>query len=81
MADTESVKSVEKYGGSSMGNPRLNASGLPDPTAYQAVQELSDEERRLNQLVKTLKYIIHLAGYDLEERIVLQDRRTGRIHR
>ena len=62
-------------------NPKRNSEGYADTTAYQAEQQISEEDRRMNQLIRTLKFIIDAAGYDLVERIVLRDRRTGRIYR
>lgn len=64
-----------------MGNPYLNASGLPDPTAYKAIKEVTEEEQRFQMLLRTIKNVIHLADYELENRIELRDRRTGKVYR
>lgn len=64
-----------------MGNPHFNASGLPDPTAYEAIKEVSAEELRFQTLIKTLKNVIRLSDFELENRIELRDRRTGRTYR
>lgn len=64
-----------------MPKPWENNSGLPDPTAYAATRPISDEEQRIGELVKVLKYIIRTAGFDLINRIELRDRRSGRTYR
>ncbi len=61
---------------------RKNGEGYPDPTAYAALSPIvqADEEleKRVNTLIKTLKYIINLAGFDLTARIEIRDRKTGK---
>ena len=64
-----------------MPKPWENNSGCSDYTAYNAINDIQDEDKRLARLVYVLKYIIDSSGYDLAERIVLRDRRTGRVHR
>lgn len=65
--------------------PKRNASGCPDPTAHDALlpiaQADADLENRTTKLIKTLKSIIDLAGYDLVARIEIRDRESGRIFR
>lgn len=65
--------------------PKRNASGCPDPTAHDALlpiaQAEAELEARTTKLIKALKIIIDLAGYDLEERIVIRDRKSGKIFR
>lgn len=67
------------------GIPKKNPDGYNDPTAYVAlssVQKEQDEhEQRVNQLIKTLKNTIDLAGFDLLNRIEIRDRDTGRVYR
>lgn len=64
-----------------MQKPWENSSGLPDPTAYAATRPISDEEQRVSDLMKVLRYIIRLAGFELINRIEFRDRRSGRIYR
>jgi len=65
--------------------PKRNASGLPDPTAHDALLPIAQAEEELEtrttKLVKVLKGIIDLAGYDLVARIELRDRKSGKIFR
>jgi hypothetical protein len=65
-----------------MNKDYFNASGLPDPTAFEAMQHINAEERqlaadRVNRLIKQLKAIIGENGFTLEKRIELRDTRTG----
>ncbi len=64
-----------------MQNPYFNQSGCADPTAYHALKNLSDEEKKVNFLIKVLKYIIRESGFELLNRIELQNTETGRIYR
>lgn len=64
-----------------MPKPWENSSGYRDPTAYAAEKRISDEEQRVTELMKVLKYIIRLAGFDLINRIEFRERRSGRKYR
>ena len=61
---------------------KKNGEGYADPTAYAAlspvIQADAELEKRSNTLIKTLKYIIGLAGFELISRIEIRDLRTGR---
>ena len=61
---------------------RKNGEGYADPTAYAALSPIVREENELekcaNTLIKTLKYILGLAGFELISRIEIRDIRTGR---
>ena len=62
-------------------DPRRNASGYVDPTAYKAMKSVSREEReekRVKKLLATLYNICELAGFRVENRIVLKDVKTGK---
>lgn len=58
-----------------------NGSGYSDPTACEALTNVTEEERRLSKLIKTIKSIAELAGFEVDERIVLRDSKSGRIWR
>lgn len=66
-------------------NPMKNSEGYSDPTAYGGLRPVIEEEnaleRRVNQLIKTLKYITGLAGFELISRIEIKDKQTGRVFR
>ena len=62
-------------------DPRRNASGYVDPTAYKALQSVSREEReekRVKKLLATIYNVCELAGFRVESRIVLKDVKTGK---
>lgn len=66
----------------------LNGSGCKDMTAYDAIKNIEREERqkqaeedRLRKLVMTIFDVCDLAGFHVEGRIILKDKRTGKIWR
>ena len=69
--------------------PIRNPEGYLDVTAHDAIQNVlkeqsysSDEtDARNNKLIKALKQLIDLAGFDLVERIAIRDLKTGKIYR
>jgi hypothetical protein len=62
-------------------NPdKLNGSGCKDLTAYEAIRNVESEDR-FNKLLKTIFNICDLAGFHVEERIVLKDKKTGKVWR
>lgn len=62
-------------------DPKRNASGCLDLTAYEAIKNVESEDERFHKLLHTIFYICKLAGFDIEGRIVLVDKRTGRVWR
>ena len=58
-----------------------NASGCKDPTAYEAIKKVDKEEARFRLLLDTIFNICELSGFHIEERLVIRDKRTGRIWR
>jgi len=63
-------------------NPRKNNEGYPDPTAYEGLKTIIQEEsaldREANALIKVLKYIIAHSGFELINRIEIRDIKTRR---
>ena len=68
-----------------MRNPRLNAEGYADPTAYNGMKEVIREEheadKRACDLIKVLKFIIRSCGFELTDRIRIQDTKSGREYK
>ena len=66
-------------------DPRYNASGCKDLTAYEALKNIEREERekeaKVKRLLTVLFYIVDLAGFHVEGRIVLKDKKTGKVWR
>ena len=60
---------------------RYNPEGYHDPTAYCAIQHATEEEERVNALIKTIKTILRLAGFELIHRIEIRSVRTRREYR
>ena len=60
---------------------RYNKEGYPDPTAYEVLKKEQLEEERFRRLMATIFYICENAGFHIEERMVIKDKRTGRIWR
>lgn len=58
-------------------NPKFNASGCKDLTAYEAIRNI-DRDEDARKLIKTILYIVKLAGFRIDGRIILEDKRTGR---
>lgn len=66
----------------------LNGSGCKDLTAYEAIKHAEREEcrkqadeERLKKLLMTIFYVCDLAGFHVEGRITLKDKKTGKIWR
>jgi len=63
--------------------PKYNASGLPDPTAYLALKPMikkdQEVEKRASRLIRALRCMIDLAGFELVERVVIRDKETRRV--
>ena len=59
---------------------KINGSGCKDFTAYEALKNIEREEQ-FKKLLRTICYITNLAGFTIEGRITLVDKRTGKIWR
>ena len=60
---------------------RKNASGCPDPTAYEAIKNIDREDENFHKLLHTIFNICELSGFRIEGRIVLVDEVTGKVWR
>lgn len=60
-------------------DPRKNASGCSDPTAYQAIQNIDEEEEEFKKLYRTLCYICNVAGFEFAGRVCISNKESGRI--
>lgn len=59
---------------------RKNPEGYADPTAFLALANI-ESEKRVSEVVKIIKHIVRLAGFELVERIQLYDPKTGKFYR
>ena len=66
-------------------NPRNNSEGYPNPTAYEAMRNVMQEEylktKKVTELVAVLKYIADQAGFEISNRIIFRDKKTGMEYR
>lgn len=60
---------------------RKNQSGYSDPTAFEAITKVDKEMEKLNKTLHIIRNVCELAGFEIEERIVLKDKKTGKIWR
>lgn len=60
---------------------RRNAEGYSDPTAHQAIRNMNMEEDRFHKLLDTIFALCELSDFHIEERIVIKDKRTGKVWR
>lgn len=62
---------------------KRNGEGYADPTAYQAIKNVENDSsfKRFHALLEIIFRICTLAGFHLEERIVVKDIKTGKIWR
>ena len=65
---------------------RKNGEGYSDPTAYKAIKRTMERDKdcdmdRFHKLLYAIRDICELADFGIEERLVLRDKRTGKIWR
>lgn len=62
-------------------DPRKNASGCSDLTAYNAVQNIDEEEEEFKKLLRTLRYICNVAGFEFDGRVCIRNKESGRVYK
>ena len=64
-------------------NPKKNQEGYDDPTTFAAMQKVDNdpEQKELNCLIKMITKIASYAGYSIENRLILKNKKTGKIWR
>ena len=72
---------MRRKGGKAMPDERYgrNPSGAADPTRTKAEESLGRDEKRIGDLVHVLRYVADGAGFEIVGRVVLLDKRTGRV--
>lgn len=70
----------DRKGVTEMRNPKYNASGCKDLTAYEAIEKVENEEK-FRRLLSQIFRLCDKAGFHVEGRIVLRDKKTGKIWR
>lgn len=64
-----------------MARPWENNSGAKDPTAWAGSRPIIQEEDRLRELMKVIRYVVRLAGFEIIGRIEFRDIKSGRTYR
>ena len=64
-----------------MPKPLENGSGLPDPTAFRGEKEIEKEEQRVADLVRCLRYVARMAGFEIINRVEFRDVKTKRTYK
>lgn len=60
---------------------KRNASGYFDPTAYEAIKNADKENEKFHDLLHTLRHICNLADFEITGRIILKDKKTGKVYK
>lgn len=58
-----------------------NGSGVKDYTAARAIKRADVQPMEVNRLIETIKYIVDLAGYEVDGRIALKNKKTKKVYR
>lgn len=65
-------------------NPKLNESGCMDLTAFNAITNVVKEEKnnemKVSELIKVIKYIVDVSGFEIVNRIGIKDKKTKKIY-
>lgn len=64
-----------------LADSRKNAEGYSDPTACEAIKNVDRDLDRLQKLLAAIFAVCEAADFHVEERIVLKDKRNGRVWR
>ena len=62
-------------------NLKKNGDGYYDPTAYKAIKAAEEETVKFQKLLDTIFNICELSGFQIEGRITIKSKSTGRIWR
>ena len=61
---------------------RKNSEEYSDPTVYNALRNIEkDGDDRFHKLLDTIFTICELSGFHIEERIIVKDKKTGKVWR
>lgn len=64
-----------------MNKEKRNASGCLDLTAYDAITKIEAEEKRFKELIRVIRYICRLAGFEVVGKITLKSYRSDHIYK
>lgn len=58
-----------------------NPSGALDPTRTKAEEAMDKDQKRISDLVWTLRYVAENAGFEIVGRIVFFDKKSGKTYK
>ena len=58
-----------------------NPEGYRDPTAYDAIKNITDEEEKVAALIGIIKSLLRICGFEPIRRIEIRSLKTGREYR
>lgn len=64
-----------------MQNPKLNGSGCKDLTAYEAIKNIEKPDDLVNNLIKLMKNLADMFGFEVIGRIGLKNKFNGKEYR
>jgi hypothetical protein len=60
-------------------NPMINAEHYSDPTSGQAIKNIEESEtERFSKFIYVIKNIAELSGFEIKNRLTVEDRITGK---
>lgn len=59
----------------------MNAEGYPDPTADKAIKRADRAPEQVAEVIRLMRAVAALAGYDIINRIHLKDQKTGKEYK
>ncbi len=62
-------------------NPRYNGSGCKDLTAYEAIKNVDKPDDLVNHLIKLMKQLAEICGFEVIGRIGLKNKFSGKEYR
>lgn len=58
---------------------KRNGEGYSDPTAFEAIKKVDQDLERIQKLLTAIFAVCEAADFHVEERIILKDKRSGKI--
>ena len=58
---------------------KKNAEGYPDPTAYEAIKNADEDRERFQKVLGCILRVCEISGFEIDGRITLVDKRTGKV--
>lgn len=58
-----------------------NPEGYRDPTAYDAIRNITDEDEKVAILIGIIKSMLRICGFELIRRVEIRSLRSGREYR